>query len=1383
MAERDVELVIRARDEANKVIKNFAAGLKDLAGIQDDVSKSAGKVDSVLASLGSEFANLNTQVQGLKAFGRVVSDMDKAAAAVDRLDANVGKINGELAGLAAKQQAAAAATLQAKAAAEQAAAAFTLQSTQAKEVAKAAGRTSEAYLAQKVALDAARESRVAANQTATRAAAEEDKLQKKMVDVSSELANQKVSLVAAQSAWQELYTASQKVGSTLGGVAASQEAIATAAGHAAEKLNLVKGAVDFTRTAAEAKRLRDAADYVDFWTQALERKQKAEALVRGSINKDLLGVQDQVNQSTGVGRQSRSAQVAALSFEGLFKAQDAKEAADALRDAARAEDQMAASAARLRAQIDPLAAVNDKLSQELREIEALFKLEKISANEYGQAIKLVGQRAKDAAENLGHANLTGGKGTLFGLKPYELHSLSYQVNDVFTQLGSGTPVMQVLAQQGGQVFQVFQRQLIPAISRIGPTLAAASPFIIVVAAALGTVVAALKNVADRAASVKEFGATLAASADGALYSAQGMADAAHKIDVYGGSLEDARKAVKAFNAAGIDQSQFVRFGKTAKDLADVTGIALPEAAKKLADGFSGGWKQVDELDKSLNFLTASEYAHLKSMADSGRTSQALTEAYAILERKQSDAAAKMRGPWAEATRNLGGAWDRFLESIGNSKPITKTLGVLSDLLKLIKKATDLLPGNESLDQLLGMRADKQRSVDSLQGSFFGNIGGLGRKSPAQIAAEQLAELDARIAAKRLEEAAKLNEIRNDGSEDAEKAGIRAVAAAQKELDVAKGLTEEKRVQNAYDEARQKAEDEGASKAKAAEAGRLAAAAERLRIEKENTKESTKQLKDAVDLDKVQGQAFLATANQYAGRSENNAADNNVLQNLFKQAGQDVDPKMTAWCAAFVNAVLATNGLPGTGKLNARSFLNYGKEASTPQQGDIVVLKRGKNPDQGHVGFYQGQDEKGNVKVLGGNTGDKVGTGTFPASDVLSYRRAPTPAGVEKERLDLLEKLQEAQEAYRQSFNSTLDLQLKDVEIQKAQTAGNEQLVRTLTINKQVEQELAQARKAGIPEDEIQGYELAMRAVAEATYDATNAERLLQAQQVASEKPVNELLERRSLLQQQITFAQQQGDNGTAATLKTQLQGVNVELQGAIDRAIAMWKAIGGPEADNAILKLQGAKAEVQAVGQKAVITGDQANEMIGTGLAGAFDSFAQKVAAGENAFQAAGDAFRQFASDFLRQIAQMIIKQAILNAIGGASGGGGGVGGAIASAIGSLFHEGGVVGQGGQPRAVSPSWFSNAARYHTGGIVGLKPNEVPAVLEKNEEVLTTSDPRHQFNGGGGGNTVVPAPQIKIVNAIDAGDMVQQGLNTSVGEKAILNLVRNNPGAFKQAMGG
>jgi hypothetical protein len=38
-------------------------------------------------------------------------------------------------------------------------------------------------------------------------------------------------------------------------------------------------------------------------------------------------------------------------------------------------------------------------------------------------------------------------------------------------------------------------------------------------------------------------------------------------------------------------------------------------------------------------------------------------------------------------------------------------------------------------------------------------------------------------------------------------------------------------------------------------------------------------------------------------------------------------------------------------------------------------------------------------------------------------------------------------------------------------------------------------------------------------------------------------------------------------------------------------------------------------------------------------------------------------------------------------------------------------------------WFANAQRYHVGGIAGLKPGEVPAILKQGEEVLTADDPR------------------------------------------------------------
>jgi len=141
--------------------------------------------------------------------------------------------------------------------------------------------------------------------------------------------------------------------------------------------------------------------------------------------------------------------------------------------------------------------------------------------------------------------------------------------------------------------------------------------------------------------------------------------------------------------------------------------------------------------------------------------------------------------------------------------------------------------------------------------------------------------------------------------------------------------------------------------------------------------------------------LLKTAESYKGASERGSG-REILQTLFKQAGITIDPEMTAWCAAFVNAVLATKGLKGTGSNAARSFLNYGSKTDTPQKGDIVVLRRGTNPAQGHVGFFEGYDKKGNVQVLGGNTGNKVGVASYKPSDVLGYRRAPGSAQSEGE---------------------------------------------------------------------------------------------------------------------------------------------------------------------------------------------------------------------------------------------------------------------------------------------------------------------------------------------------------------------------------------------------
>ena len=89
--------------------------------------------------------------------------------------------------------------------------------------------------------------------------------------------------------------------------------------------------------------------------------------------------------------------------------------------------------------------------------------------------------------------------------------------------------------------------------------------------------------------------------------------------------------------------------------------------------------------------------------------------------------------------------------------------------------------------------------------------------------------------------------------------------------------------------------------------------------------------------------------------------------------------------------------------------------------------------------------------------------------------------------------------------------------------------------------------------------------------------------------------------------------------------------------------------------------------------------------------------------------------------------------------------------------------------------MATAPRYHDGGLAGLKPDEVPAVLRRGEEVLTANDPRHRNNGGG----LAPAPAqvtVRNINLFDT-QMIGDYLSTQPGERAILNVVSRNKSAL------
>lgn len=160
-------------------------------------------------------------------------------------------------------------------------------------------------------------------------------------------------------------------------------------------------------------------------------------------------------------------------------------------------------------------------------------------------------------------------------------------------------------------------------------------------------------------------------------------------------------------------------------------------------------------------------------------------------------------------------------------------------------------------------------------------------------------------------------------------------------------------------------------------------------------------------------------------------------------------------------------------------------------------------------------------------------------------------------------------------------------------------------------------------------------------------------------------------------------------------------------------------------------------------------EQLATGYANASVAAAQLAESQERVRQTAED-FRDLGKDvmsgFISDIRQgTSAAEALSNALGkvvdklldmaltSAFSGGGLFGGIL----GSIFHDGGVVGSGGKKRRVHPAMFAGAPRYHQGGVAGLRPGEVPAILQRGEIVLPK------------GSSAVPGPQaVRVTVGVD-----------------------------------
>lgn len=149
----------------------------------------------------------------------------------------------------------------------------------------------------------------------------------------------------------------------------------------------------------------------------------------------------------------------------------------------------------------------------------------------------------------------------------------------------------------------------------------------------------------------------------------------------------------------------------------------------------------------------------------------------------------------------------------------------------------------------------------------------------------------------------------------------------------------------------------------------------------------------------------------------------------------------------------------------------------------------------------------------------------------------------------------------------------------------------------------------------------------------------------------------------------------------------------------------------------------------------------------------------QNVFGSLGGSLAGFAKGGANYLGSLVsgIAGGIGNWVSGGMSGIGGFLGGIGSFFGGLFHEGGLV----TPMGRMP--FAGIPRYHGGGMAGLRPDEVPAILQTGEAVLSRSQVASARSASVVNNSYV-------INAIDTAtfyDYVRRNPN------AILDVVNND----------
>lgn len=229
-----------------------------------------------------------------------------------------------------------------------------------------------------------------------------------------------------------------------------------------------------------------------------------------------------------------------------------------------------------------------------------------------------------------------------------------------------------------------------------------------------------------------------------------------------------------------------------------------------------------------------------------------------------------------------------------------------------------------------------------------------------------------------------------------------------------------------------------------------------------------------------------------------------------------------------------------------------------------------------------------------------------------------------------------------------------------------------------------------------------------------------------------------------------GVREAVAALVTAMRGSGEESEGALDAAAA-----GAQRVTDALGQAEDAANRAGTAGGQAGADTGSGTEKALTGwqaVTAALSDYAAKardiggdigqslVSAFQSAENAVGEFvktgklnFRDLVTSLLADLAKLAARRFILgpiaNALSGVFSGAGGI-------FANVLHAGGMVGSAGPSRMVPAMAFAAAPRMHGGGMAGLRHDEVPAILQRGERVLSRREA--QSYGAGGVNVTIVA---------------------------------------------